>query len=86
MTRPLPMKPAQPPRRPTVSDHAVLRWLERYLEIDIEAVRASILTPERVAAIRCGAVHIRCPAEGVILCISQDGTVKTVLPIKERKR
>ncbi len=86
MTRPLKLPHAIPARTPYVSDHAVLRWLERHLEFDIEAIRASILTPERQEAIRCGVARIHCPAEGVTLCIADDGTVKTVLPIKDRKR
>ncbi len=84
MNRPLTMPLAQPARRPVVSDHALLRWLERHLEVDIEAVRASILTPARFQAIECGAVHIHCRAEGVTLVVAQDGTIKTCLPIKNR--
>lgn len=84
MSRPLNMPLAQPARRPVVSDHALLRWLERHLEVDLEAVRASILTPERVAAIRCGAVLIHCRVEGVTLVVAQDGTIKTCLPTKNR--
>lgn len=86
MSRSLKMPHAVPARHPNVSDHAVLRWLERHLDMDIEAVRASILTPARREAILCGAVHIHRPAEGVTLCIAEDGTVKTVLPIRHRRR
>ncbi len=86
MTRPLSMPSATPERRATVSDHALLRWLERHLLIDIEAVRESILTPERLDAIRCGAARIHCRAEGVVLVVAEDGTIKTVLPTKALRK
>lgn len=64
-------------RTPYVSDHALLRWMERYLEMDLEAVRASILTPERRAAIEAGASAIHCAPENMILMIAPCGTVTT---------
>jgi len=64
-------------RTPNVSDHALLRWLERYLEMDLEAVRASILTPDRRAAIEAGASAIHCRPENMILMVAPCGTVTT---------
>lgn len=66
-------------RTPNVSDHALLRWLERYLEIDMEALRAAILTEERQDAIHAGASAIHCRAEGVVLIVAPCGTITTVL-------
>lgn len=43
---------------PRVSDHAVLRFLERVRGLDVEAVRAEILTPEIAMAIKAGAVAV----------------------------
>jgi len=40
---------------PRVSDHAVLRYIERTKGYDVEAVRREILTPEVCAALRAGA-------------------------------
>lgn len=73
-------------RIPHVSDHALVRWLERYLEIDMEAARAAILTPERRQAIQAGASAIQCHAEGVVLIVAPCGTVTTVLSRQMRGR
>lgn len=61
---------------PRVSDHALVRWLERVMGYDVEAVRASILTPERAEMIRMGATAIK--ANGVSLKVV-DNTVVTIL-------
>jgi len=44
---------------PKVSDHALVRYLERAKNVDIEALRREILTPERESAIRSGARKIK---------------------------
>lgn len=80
------MPKAHLPRQPRVTDHAVLRWMERYMGFDIEAVRASILTPERCEAIECGAARIHLPEEGVSLVINDQGAVVTVAPINSERR
>lgn len=86
MRRPLTMPEVEPRRHPVVTDHAVVRWLERSLGYDIEAVRQAILTPERIQAIRCGATAIVCPEEGVTLRVAPNGHVTTVLTIKQARR
>lgn len=73
-------------RTPHVSDHALLRWLERYMEIDMDAVRATILTAERQDAIHAGASAIHCRAEGVVLIVAPCGTITTVLERRMRGR
>ncbi|WP_333896253.1 hypothetical protein [Brevundimonas aurantiaca] len=65
-------------RTPYVSDHALVRWMERYLEMDLEAIRASILTADRRDAIKAGASAIHCQPENMILMVSPCGTVTTV--------
>lgn len=85
MTRRLNMPRVKTQRTPIVTDHALLRYLERYLQVDMEAVRASILTPSVVEAIRCGATAVHCPAEGMTLIVSEAGAIKTVLPLKKRR-
>lgn len=42
-----------------VSDHAILRYLERKFNIDIDSIRDEILTPDRKSAIRAGATKIK---------------------------
>lgn len=44
---------------PTVTDHALLRYIERVHGVDIEAIRAAILTPVVVTAIKNGAAAVR---------------------------
>lgn len=70
---------------PTVSDHAVIRWLERVREFDIEAVREEILDQGRDAWVAQGAVIVRVPALRVSL-VAQDGRVITVTPHARRSR
>ena len=52
--------------RPVVSDHALVRYLERKYGFDSEAVRKEMLTPEVETAVRAGAAG----------CKSHGGTFK----------
>lgn len=63
--------------RARVSDHAVLRYLERVKGVDIEAIRREILSETVLAAIKigCRAVEI----EGHKFTIV-DGCITTCLP------
>jgi len=63
-------------KRVAVSDHAVLRYLERRYKTDVEAIRQEILTPCRVAAIKAGASQIT--VAGLTFKIS-DGVITTIL-------
>lgn len=58
-----------------VSDHAVLRYLERAHGLDVEAVRAH-LAGHAVSAVRLGAIAVR--IDGVKLVI-EDGVIVTVI-------
>lgn len=49
---------SKPAEEPTVSDHALVRWMERQMGIDLDEIRAQILTPERADMIRFGAKAI----------------------------
>jgi len=61
---------------PQVSDHAVLRYLQRVKGLDVDAVREEILTPAVHAAIRAGATRVS--VEGVEFVVS-DGVVTTAM-------
>lgn len=73
-----------PKRVPHVSEHAIIRWLERVKGVDLDAIRAEILSPLVRAAIKAGASSViidghRCP-------VAQDGTITTVLDSDMRSR
>lgn len=67
-----------------VSDHAVLRHLERVYGLDVDAIRAEIATPVVALAegFGCGTVIGK---NGTRVMI-RDGVVTTVLPKRERRR
>lgn len=62
---------------PFVCDHAIVRYLERKKKMDIDAIKAEILTEQNISAIRAGATKIK--TDGVVLII-KNGVVITVLP------
>lgn len=62
---------------PRVSDHAMLRYFERVYELDIEALRAEILTPEIAGQIAAGAVTVTIRGHKAPV---HDGCIATILP------
>jgi hypothetical protein len=74
------MRPAVAPR---VSDHALLRFIERVMGVDIESFRDRILTDTVRDAIAMGATAV--VVEGVRLKI-QDNTIVTVLDKREKPK
>jgi hypothetical protein len=66
---------------PSVSDHAVLRYLERAYGLDVAAVRVE-MSRGIEPAIAFGARVIIC--HGVRLILSEDGCVVTALPKRRR--
>jgi hypothetical protein len=62
-------------REMVVTDHAVLRFMERVLNIDVEEIRRAIATPGLVAAFRAGASKY---ADGNVEYILKDNGVVTV--------
>ncbi len=69
---------------PKVSDHAVVRWLERFHGFDVEAVRGEILGGDRRAWVAQGAWYVRVPALEVSL-VAREGKVITILPSAKGK-
>lgn len=68
-------------KQPHVSDHAVLRYLERHYNFDVEGIRKEILTPERIASIKAGATSI---SVNNIKFIIDNNTVITALNGKKQ--
>lgn len=67
-----------------VTDHAIVRYLERAYGMDIEAIKAEIATPivQIAEGFGCGTVIGKHGARVVI----RDGVVTTVLPKRGGKR
>lgn len=68
---------------PVVTDHAVIRWLERVHGMDIEAVRRAILAEGRGTWLAAGATAIHANQIGVTL-VAEKGRVITVKPQSKR--
>ena len=66
-----------PPLDVSITDHATVRYLERVMGMDIEAVKRSILTTDRRQAIMAGAHVISGPQKEKYLV--QNGSIVTVL-------
>ncbi len=62
----------------TITDHALLRFIERVKGIDIEACRAEMQSPALDAAVKAGASYVR-RGDGTRLVI-RGSSVVTVLP------
>lgn len=73
-----------PPKRrapnPTgITDHAVLRYLERVMGVDVEAVRRAILTPDNkalIARLKSG----KFPIGAGMLAVVVDEVIVTITP------
>lgn len=69
-------KRLRPAPEPRCSEHALLRFIERVHGVDVDAVRASIMTPGIVAALKGGVTAIT--VQGVkMLC--KEGVIVTVV-------
>jgi len=69
-------------QRPGVTDHAVIRYLERKHGFNFEGTRKEMLTPTVLAAMNMGAGSVK--TEGGVLKI-QGKTVVTFAPKQQRK-
>lgn len=65
-----------------VTDHAVIRWLERVEGQNVERVRQAILACDPDKWIARGAAGLQLPSLGVRL-VAKDGLIKTVIPLHE---
>lgn len=74
------LKPAPEPR---MSDHALLRYIERILEIDVEALRQEVMSDSVKSALRMGASGVT--VNGVKM-VAKDGVIVTVLAEQMRPK
>lgn len=63
-------------KTPKVSDHAVLRYLERKYNLNVKDIKQEMLTKEVRQAIKVGATRVF--IDGVQYCIAENGTIQTV--------
>ncbi len=77
---------------PTISDHALLRYIERVCGVSIEELKAELLTDTVVLAIKSGATAVRSPAGTMVI---RGNTVVTFMegshgrkrkPVKDSKQ
>lgn len=73
----------RPAIEPRISDHAVLRFVERALGIDVDAIRDRILTPTIRDAVSAGATAVT--IEGIKFLI-KDGVIVTTIDKPEKAR
>lgn len=66
---------------PSISDHALLRYIERVHGVDVEAMKAELLTPNIVAAIKSGATAVKSPIGTMVI---KGSTVVTFLDAEMR--
>ena len=65
-----------------ISDHALVRWLERVHGVDIDKLRELVLTKKQIDMVRTGAHKIKTDR---YIFIIENNTVVTVLPKGGRK-
>lgn len=68
-----------------VSDHALVRYIERVLEIDVNDVRRRIFTPKQIAAI-LALKNCRIPVGKNHVAVAKDGVVVSIVPRDSPKR
>lgn len=67
-----------------VSDHAVVRYLEREKGVDIKALKAEMLTPTVRTAIKAGAVGVVVGSTSLKVC--RTGSTAVIATATDRKK
>lgn len=65
-------------KEPEVTDHALIRYLERVNGFDVEGFRRNILTPALIGAIKSGAQRYK--SDGIEFAINGNKVVTVVTP------
>lgn len=85
LPKPWTPKKYHPPQPALVTDHALVRYMERVMQIDVEKLRSTLLDDGRAELIRTiGTGHLHTP-EGATLVVL-DGKVVSVLRTDEMKQ
>lgn len=78
-------KRLKPSPEPRCSEHALLRYIERVHGIDVEAIRAEIMTPSIVEALKMGAsavtvnnVKFKCSAGTIVTVLADEVKPKRI--------
>jgi hypothetical protein len=66
----------RPSPEPRISDHALMRYIERVYGLDIEAIRTEVMSDSIVAALKTGASAVT--VKGVKMLV-KDGVIVTVV-------
>lgn len=74
---------AQDAMVPTISDHALLRYIERTCGVDIASLKAELLTDTVVLAIKSGATAVKSPVGTMVI---KGSTVVTFLDPEMRPK
>lgn len=76
-------KRRRPAPEPRLSDHALLRYLERVKGIDVEGARREIMTPGIVAAVKALATSVLVNGAKFLV---RDGTIVTIMEVEKKPR
>lgn len=63
---------------PTVSDHAIVRYFERVLDMDIEALKKSILTPDLATQMKAFGGKGKFPIGEGVKAVAVDNVIVTI--------
>lgn len=85
LPKPCTPKKWRPPTQPLVTDHAVIRYLERMMGIDVERLRSELLSDGRAALIRSMSTGHLHTADGATLVVL-DAKVVSVIRTDELKQ
>lgn len=66
----------RPSPEPRISEHALLRYIERVYGVDVDAARAQVMTPAIIAALKSGVSSVT--VQGVKM-ICKEGVIVTVV-------
>lgn len=76
-------KKTAPKPKPTISEHALLRFIERVLGFDVESIRRRVMTEGVVSAMEKGATAVT--IEGVRFIV-RNNTIVTTVDKPDRKK